>query len=238
MYICVWGFIALITFIDPSFYQRTFSGNSLKTVQRGILISVLFWILFDFMTVFTGIYALAILPIESQNPYLDLAQHILPPLGQGLFIVSLFAIVMSTIDSFSFISAFTIGKNLIPLLINTKNENTILNYTKWGLGITILASITLAMLFEHVVDIWYMVGSFTVPTLLIPLIAGLYNIKLKNTFIIMSIPMLTSIIWYLCGKINQSMNIFTILDPMYPGILISLILYLININHQHHHKAL
>ena len=238
MYICVWGFIALITFIDPSFYQRTFSGNSLKTVQRGILVSVLFWILFDFMTVFTGIYALAILPIESQNPYLDLAQHILPPLGQGLFIVSLFAIVMSTIDSFSFISAFTIGKNLIPLLVNTKDEKTILNYTKWGLGITILASITLAMLFEHVVDIWYMVGSFTVPTLLIPLIAGLYNIKLKNTFIIMSIPMLTSIIWYLCGKMNQSINIFTILDPMYPGILISLILYLININHQHHHKAL
>ena len=62
--------------------------------------------------------------------------------------------------------------------------------------------------------------------------------KLKNTFIIVSIPMLTSIIWYLCGKMNQSMNIFTILDPMYPGILISLILYLININHQHHHKAL
>ncbi|SVB93305.1 uncharacterized protein METZ01_LOCUS246159, partial [marine metagenome] len=27
-FIFVWGFIALITFIDPGFYQRTFSGNS------------------------------------------------------------------------------------------------------------------------------------------------------------------------------------------------------------------
>ena len=31
--IFVWGLIALVTFIDPSFYQSTFSGQSLKTVQ-------------------------------------------------------------------------------------------------------------------------------------------------------------------------------------------------------------
>ena len=231
-YICVWGFIALITFIDPGFYQRTFAGNSLETVQKGILISVLFWILFDFMTVFTGIYALAILPMDSANPYLDLAQHVLPPIGQGLFIVSLFAIVMSTIDSFSFISAFTIGKNLIPLLIQTKDENAILYYTKWGLGITAIFSIVLAMLFEYAVDIWYMVGSFTVPTLLIPLIAVLYNVKLKNPLMVMMLPMAISILWYICGIIvsNTSgpLQNITVLDPMYPGVIASIILFLFN----------
>ena len=233
-YICVWGFIALITFIDPGFYQRTFAGNSLQTVQKGILISVLFWILFDFMTVFTGIYALAILPMESTNPYLDLAQYILPPIGQGLFIVSLFAIVMSTIDSFSFISAFTIGKNLVPLLIHAKDENTILYYTKWGLCITAVFSIALAMLFEYAVDIWYMVGSFTVPTLLIPLIAGLYNVKLKKPLIVMMLPMSISIIWYICGIIFSStsgpLQNITVLDPMYPGVIASIILFLCNKN--------
>ena len=236
-YIFAWGFIALITFIDPGFYQRTFAGNSLKTVQKGIFISVLFWILFDFMTVFTGIYALAILPMESTNPYIDLAQYVLPPIGQGLFIVSLFAIVMSTIDSFSFISAFTIGKNLMPLLMHTKDENTILYYTKWGLGITTLFSIVLAMLFEYAIDIWYAIGSFTVPALLLPLLAALNNIKINNILIVMIIPMLISIIWYLLGIINEVMTIFITLDPMYPGIFTSLILFLININPQHHHKA-
>ena len=230
-YIFVWGFIALITFIDPGFYQRTFSGNSLETVQKGILISVIFWIIFDFMTVFTGIYALAILPIGSENPYLDLAQLVLPPIGLGLFIVALFSIVMSTIDSFSFISAYTIGKNLIPLIIHTDKEDTILNYTKCGLVLTAILSIILAIIFEHAIDIWYMVGSFTVPTLLIPLIAGLYKIKLKKPLIIMLVPMLTSIIWYFGGVMLPQTSVLggfiKTLDPMYPGILISIILYII-----------
>ena len=240
-YICAWGFIALITFIDPGFYQRTFAGSSLKTVQKGIFISVIFWIIFDFMTVFTGIYALAILPMGSTNPYLDLAQQVLPPIGLGLFIVSLFAIVMSTIDSFSFISAFTIGKNLIPLIIHNKEENNILYYTKCGLGITAVLSIFLAILFEHAIDIWYMVGSFTVPTLFIPLIAGLYNIKIKNSLLFMMLPMCISITWYIlgfiCTIIEAPIQILVTLDPMYPGIFTSLILFLININPQRHRKA-
>ena len=113
-FVFVWGFIALITIIDPGFYQRTFAGSSLKTVQNGILLSILFWVIFDFLTVFTGLYALSILPAGSENPYLDLAQQVLPPLAQGLFLVSLFAIVMSTIDSFFLVSSMIIGKLSTP----------------------------------------------------------------------------------------------------------------------------
>ena len=120
----------------------------------------------------------------------------------------------------------------MPLLIHAKDENTILYYTKWGLCITAVFSIALAMLFEYAVDIWYMVGSFTVPTLLIPLIAGLYNVKLKNPLIVMMLPMSISIIWYICGIIfsNTSgpLQNITVLDPMYPGVIASIILFLFN----------
>ena len=79
-----------------------------------------------------------IAPSGSESPYLDLAQLVLPPMAKGLFMVSLFAIVMSTVDSFSFISAFTIGKDLTALL-NLKHDDTnILRYTRWGLVITAL----------------------------------------------------------------------------------------------------
>ena len=148
---------------------------------------------------------------------------------------------MSTIDSFSFISAFTIGKNLIPLIIHNKEENSILYYTKCGLGITAVLSIFLAILFEHAIDIWYMVGSFTVPTLFIPLIAGLYNIKIKKSLLFMMLPMCISITWYILGFIctitEAPIQILVTLDPMYPGIFTSLILFLININPQRHRKA-
>ena len=229
-FVFVWGFIALITFIDPGFYQRTFAGSSLKTVQRGIIISVLFWVVFDFMTIFTGIYALAILPPGSESPYLDLAQQVLPPLAQGLFMISLFAIVMSTVDSFSFISAFTIGKDLSSFLWPNLKEKEILRYTRWGLLITAILSILLAMVFEYAVDIWYMVGSFIVPALLIPLIASLYRIKIKNVIFVMIMPVIVAACWYVYGVahplIDESPGYILGIDPMYPGIIVSLMLYL------------
>jgi len=230
-FVFVWGFIALITFIDPGFYQRTFAGNSLKTVKRGIIISVFFWVVFDFMTVFTGLYALAILPPGSENPYLDLAQQVLPPLAQGLFMVSLFAIIMSTVDSFSFISAFTIGRDLSSLLQSNQNDETVLRYSRWGLVITSLFSILLAMIFEYAVEIWYMVGSFVVPTLLIPLIASLYGFKLKNIVFVMILPAIVAVCWYFHGVFHPladgSPGYIGGLDPMYPGIMTSLVLCLI-----------
>ena len=64
--IFVWGFISLITFIDPGFYQRSFAGQSLQTVQKGIGISVVFWVIFDGMTVLSGLYALAI-PVSYKH---------------------------------------------------------------------------------------------------------------------------------------------------------------------------
>jgi len=228
----VWGFIALITFIDPGFYQRTFSGSSLKTVQKSIIISVFFWVIFDFMTVFTGLYALAVLPSINSSPYLDLSQLVLPPIAQGLFLVSLFAIVMSTVDSFSFISAFTIGKDLTALLNLKKDDVHILRYTRFGLVITALLSIILAMYFTYAVDIWYMVGSFVVPALLIPLISCLYQVKLKNPAWCMLLPTLISIFWYLYGIGHLTLDGYPgyicNLDPMYPGVLTSLILFLFN----------
>ena len=233
-FIFVWGFIALITFIDPGFYQRTFAGSSLKTVKKGIMISVLFWVIFDFMTVFTGLYALAVLPSINSSPYLDLAQLVLPPFAQGLFMVSLFAIVMSTVDSFSFISAFTIGKDLMTFLNYKHGDKEILHYTRWGLIITALFSILLALMFEYAMDIWYVVGSFTVPALLIPLISSLYQVKLRNPSWVIILPALISIFWYIYGMAHLTLEGYPSyiwrLDPMYPGVFTSLILFFWNKN--------
>ena len=143
--------------------------------------------------------------------------------------VSLFAIVMSTVDSFSFISAFTIGKDLTALL-NLKQEDTdILQFTRWGLIITALLSIILAMYFTYAVDIWYMVGSFVVPTLLFPLIAGLYRIKLKNVIFVMILPIIVSAFWYVHGVLHPLADGYPGyiwgFDPMYPGVIMSGILF-------------
>ncbi|SVE51872.1 uncharacterized protein METZ01_LOCUS504726, partial [marine metagenome] len=135
----------------------------------------------------------------------------------------------STVDSFSFISAFTIGRDLTTLLNLNQNDIDILRYTRWGLLITALLSIILAMYFESAVDIWYTVGSFVVPTLLFPLIAGLYRIKVKYSLLLMIMPMIVSISWHLYGLAHPSANGYSgyiwDLDPMYPGVILSGILF-------------
>ena len=228
-FIFVWGFIALITFIDPGFYQRSFAGQSLKTVQRGILISVGFWVIFDCMTVLSGLYALAVLPIVETNPYLDLASLLLPSFAKGMFLVSLFAIVMSTVDSFTFISAYTIGRDLPTVLGLKLSDEKMIQLTRVGLGVTALFSICLALYFEYAVDIWYLVGSFVVPTLLIPLITGLYQIKIRNPLALLLLPSVIAICWYIYGITHPTIegypNYIWGLDPMYPGVAVSLVLF-------------
>ena len=223
--IFVWGFIALITFIDPGFFQRSFSGTDEKTVKNGILISILFWMLFDFMTIVTGIYAASILTEVHSSPYLDLAKLILSPISYSIFIIALLSIVMSTIDSFTFISAYTIGMDLTAIL--GKNKNIVFN-TKVGLIISSLIAFLMAIYFSNAVEIWYIVGSIAVPVLLVPIFFGLYNLNLKYPIVQLLTPLVITLFWMVNGFNNLDdwgypIYIFG-LDPMYPGVFSSIFL--------------
>ncbi|NQU66589.1 MAG: sodium:solute symporter family protein [Candidatus Marinimicrobia bacterium] len=223
-YILIWGFIAMMTFIDPGFYQRCYAGNSDRTVRRGILISIGFWIIFDMMSVMTGIYALAILPAGSDNAYLALAETVLSPVFRGIFFVALLSIIMSTIDSYTFISAFTIGKDIPQLFNPTNSERSRVNLVRSGLVITGIIAIIIASRFTHVLDIWYTMGTFAVPVLLIPIIGAMYNQKIKYPLLVMVFPLFVSGVWYAMGMANSLdgwPQYPLSIEPMYPGLLAS-----------------
>jgi SSS family solute:Na+ symporter len=215
-YLLSWGFIALITFIDPNFYQRSFAGSSNKNVKRGILISILFWFLFDLISITTGLYAAAIIGDIKHSPFLDLASIALPPLLQGIFLVSIFSIVISTIDSFVFVSGLTIGRDLIS---RNSTESDSIFYTKIGIVISALISVILATFFENAIDIWYVSGSFGASALLLPMLCCLYKKKVNHPLLFMLVPLLVTGGWFLFG--------YSSLDPIYPGILSSAICYLL-----------
>jgi len=114
-FITVWFLIALWTFTDPGFHQRCYSARSGGVAKWGIVISVGFWILFDFLTNTTGLYSKAILP-NLNNPVLAfpyLADAILNPGLKGIFFAALIATVMSTLNSFIFLSATTFSRDFI-----------------------------------------------------------------------------------------------------------------------------
>jgi SSS family solute:Na+ symporter len=166
--IAVWYFIALQTLVEPTFYQRCYAAASPQVARRGILISIVFWVVFDFLTTFSGLAARVLLP-HLANPvlaYPELGRLVLPPLANALFAVGLFATVMSTAHSYLFLAAATIGHDVAPALARRVDQR---HCTMAGLVLAGGAAVALALALRSVVAIWHDVGSVVTAALLLPL---------------------------------------------------------------------
>ncbi|MFQ5629283.1 MAG: sodium:solute symporter [bacterium] len=231
-YILVWYVIAASTLVDPNFYQRCYAARSESTARNGILISILFWIVFDFLTTTTGLYARVLLP-ELANPveaYPLLAEFLLPQIAKGIFFVALFATVMSTLDSFAFVSGLTLGRDVMWKLRNRIDESTQQAHIKLGLVITFVVSIFIAILSRSVIDIWYQLGSVATPALAIPLAASFserWKMQPDMAFFSILISGGGSLFWLMIG-ISRGQN-FLGLEPIYLGLVVSIVLFMVGI---------
>lgn len=241
-YLFVWFFIALWTLIDPAFHQRCYAAKDGKVAQRGIFISIIFWLIFDFLTTATGLYARAALP-DLQDPMMSypmLAEKILPPVAKGLFYTGILATIMSTLNTLAFLSAQTLGRDIIiriklfkkRTLTNCKQDG--INETLWiqmGLIITIIISVGLAIIIPSVVKIWYTIGTLVVPGLLIPVVASYFknlHIPARYAFFAMIFSWSVSFLWFLTGYVHvQGEKYLLDIEPMYPGLIVSLIFWII-----------
>lgn len=230
-YIAVWFFIALWTLVDPAFHQRCYAAKDGKTAQRGILISILFWLVFDFMTSTAGLYARAALPhIEKpMYSYPLLAEITLPSIAKGLFYIGMLATIMSTLSSLTLISAITVGKDIVGRWKNAaRNSELVQRWTKIGLILSALFSIGLALAIPSVVNLWYTIGTCIIPGLLVPLLAGYFErlkIPAVYAFGAMLNGWLISTASFISGHLNTFHGLPTYwfgIEPMYPGLFMAL----------------
>jgi SSS family solute:Na+ symporter len=229
LYIISWFIIGSWALVDPSFHQRCYAAKDEKTAKNGILISLAFWFIFDFMTTTAGLYSVAHIrdlanPVES---YPALAEKILPPVAKGFFITGILATILSTLHSYLFISASTFSVDILSKFSNLKKN--ISYYTKTGIILSAVISLFVAVLIPSVVEIWYTVGSLTIPPLLTGVILA-YTDKIKIDRIYVFLAMISSfavsLISFISGNINKTDGIpdyiFGI-EPMYPGLILSII---------------
>tara|TARA_Y100000996_G_scaffold80739_2_gene55181 strand:- start:3379 stop:4707 length:1329 start_codon:yes stop_codon:yes gene_type:complete len=214
-YIIAWGFLAMLTFIDPSFHQRTFAANNKEEIKKAIKLSILFWLAFDMMTLFCGLYAIN---LSSNTPYISLADLVFQnsPILYGIFVISILSVLMSTIDSFTFISAITIGKDIRQIF----NKDYKKIHINWGIFFSIAISVLIILLFDNsrILNIWLTFGAYMASGLLIPFICIINMRKIKKPTLFILAPILLTLIW----------DFFPFYDilPMYPGLLLSCILAL------------
>ena len=229
-YISVWFFIAIWTVIDPSFFQRCSAVNSPKNAKKGLLLSIIFWFVFDILTITAGLYAYIF--IAPENPlmaYPLLALKVLPTGILGIFIISLFAIIMSTIDSLSFVNAITFGRDIVWRFRKKDAKKNPVYLIKRSLIAVAILSITLSILVPSVVMLFYTLGSIIIPGLILPFINALTknNKGINNYFsaLWLILPVSASFFWFLVEKFT--VGILPDIEPFYPGILISIFFYLI-----------
>lgn len=230
-YILVWFFIALWTFVDPGFHQRAAAADTPRTARRGIFFSILFWAVFDILTLTAGMYAWAILGPGLEQPalaYPMLATEILPIGWNGLFMVTLLAVIMSTLDSFLFIAGQTLGRDFLAGWFRTADRNLI---TRISILATAILSILLIIIWPSIIDLWYVIGSVFIPGLLIPVL-GIYIplFRLREgwaTFTLITCTLLSSL-WMGMGTLLRDGELsyaWLGVEPFYPGLLLALAIW-------------
>ena len=230
-YVLAWFFIASWTFIDPGFFQRCAAAKTPKAARSGILISILFWSVFDFLTITCALYAVGIVTTEKASLTFPLIALKVLPIGFfGLFMTGIIATVMSTIDSLSLLSAVSFGRDILwRIQGDNKGTNTI-PYIRKGLIIISFLSLLVASLLPSIVEIFYAIGSVLIPGLILPFLNTLrkYPIQMNEMAAIrwISVPILISMSWYIASSIKGMA--FMGIEPFYPGIFSSIYYFIFN----------
>jgi len=229
-YFLVWFFLGSWVLVDPSFHQRCYAAKRKSTPKIGILISLGFWILFDFLTTTAGLYSKAFFLNDLKDPILSfpaIAEKVLPPIAKGVFYVGMIATVMSSLHSYIFISATTFGRDILSRIKNQDDYNN--SFNKIGLLISAVLSLFLAYTIPSVVNIWYTVGTLVVPALLIGVVSAYFDklrVESKYIFLAMISSFFVSLISFVLGSLHKDSVYPLGLEPMYPGLIIGMIIYL------------
>ncbi|MGQ9819634.1 MAG: sodium:solute symporter family protein [Candidatus Kapaibacteriales bacterium] len=228
-YILSWVLISLQTFVDPSFYQRCLSARNIMTAKLGIIISIFLWLVFDLMTLFLGLISkFHFADINPIYAFPMLSDLVLPPFWKGFVIVAMLATIISTLESYSFLSGLIIGKELFSKspFFSPKNE---LFKVRLGIIISGILSIFLAIIIPSAIDLIFKTSSIVVPALFYPLIFSYSKKKFLSSkqvmFILISSSLFTLMVFFLKEKIliPHSPLISFIIDfePMVTGFILS-----------------
>jgi SSS family solute:Na+ symporter len=228
-FVIVWFFVALWTLVDPSFHQRCYAARTGDVARKGILVAVIFWAVFDTMTTTAGLYARAVLPHIDQPvmAYPLLAEAVLPPVAKGMFYVGMLAAIMATLNSQAFVAAMTLGRDIVARLRDRMEETATTGSVRWGIALTALLSVILALAIPSVIRLWYTIGTVIIPGLLIPLVTSYFDRvrpDSKTAFASMALGWLVSLGWLCAGwsKAMGSSEYYPLgVEPMYAGLAAS-----------------
>lgn len=159
------------TLVDPGFHQRVSAART-DVGRRGILISAACWFFFDLLSITTALYAVSLVPAPN-NPlsyFPSIAEAVLPPGLKGIFFCGMVGTIVSAMVGYSLVSGATFGREIFCRMRTKASDSQALAATRWGIAVSTLAAIGLALSVNSVVQLWYSWAGAVVGALLLPVL--------------------------------------------------------------------
>ena len=235
------GFISFFilgawTMVDPGFHQRVSSARSPEISRKGLYVCVGFWMLFDLLSIVTGLYAISILkPIPDGLEFFPLlGDQILPSGLKAIFLCGLAGTILSAMVGYTLVSGATFGREFIARLKPRASDEQIKTWTRFGFGLACAVAVGVALTVENVVvDLWYAYSGAVVGALLLPVTAiyvPKFNLRSTSNWAASSmiLAFITSFAGLVYGKRTQNPSLevhlggqtFT-LGTLIPGLIVS-----------------
>ncbi|MGI8924589.1 MAG: sodium:solute symporter family protein [Fimbriimonadales bacterium] len=225
-----WFLVGSWTFVDPGFHQRVASVHGEQAAKRGVLLAVVFWVIFDTMTTMTAMYAMhALQPPKSLelNLFPIYGSAVLPDGVRGVFFAGMFGALLAATVGYTFISGSTLGRDLLGRIKENATEAQLTLYTRVGLTVATVLGIVLALWAQDIVILWYAVPSMVIPGLFVPVI-GAYVARVRPApsvaLACLVLSSAASLGWYLYN-LNSELPVYKLLTPMILGTAVAVVIW-------------
>ena len=181
----------------PTFVQRALINKDSTVTKSAIYIKSFIYFIFLIFVTLNGIIAFIHYPdIKASLALPYLIDQIIPIGIQGFVVVGLLAAVMSTADSELNIISITLTKDIIQLLFSVEGIH-LARVARVANVLMGVFAIIVALNFSKIVDLVIFVSGFWGPITLVPLILGLYNIRISKFGYVVSamIGIITFLLW-------------------------------------------
>ncbi len=170
-YVASFFILGAWTLVDPGFHQRAASAATQEIGRKGILISIGFWMLFDLLTISTGMYALALMKQTPPEPLMIFplfGDEVLPAGLKAVFICGMLGTILSAMVGYALVSGSTLGRDVVGRIAKAPTESALTNWSRMGIALGCVVAIGLALSIQSVVSLWYAWGGIVTGALLFP----------------------------------------------------------------------
>ncbi len=180
----LWGLFCPIVLLYPPILQRILMLNNAKKVRYMFLTSFSFYAFFRIMIMLIGVGAFILYPtIQAKTVIPHLITNLFPPILQGILIAGLFAVIMSTADSFLNSAGILIVHDIIKPIYQKINEVKTIKIITFFIG---LLAIIIAIFSLHTHQMLFYSRTI-LSIIMIPFIAGILGVKSNIQTLIMAI---------------------------------------------------